>query len=87
MYLPHEGFVEKYFYWFAHEEPYIPYKTIVERMIGSTSCSKNVHKVVDENNNPYSDIVKCNENKSVGNISYLLLKLSRSIGVCLLVDE
>ena len=28
-----EGFMEKYLCWFSHEEPYVPYKTMVERMV------------------------------------------------------
>ena len=28
--------MEKYLYWFAHRKPYIPYKTMVKKMIGST---------------------------------------------------
>jgi hypothetical protein len=30
---------------------------MVERMIGSTSSSSNVHEVVDDNNNPYKSMV------------------------------
>jgi len=44
-------------YWYAHGEPYVPHKTIVEKMIGSTSSTSNVHGVVDENSNPYRTMV------------------------------
>jgi hypothetical protein len=30
---------------------------MVERMVGSTFSSSNVHGVVDDNNNPYKNIV------------------------------
>ena len=43
--------------WFAHDKLYVPYKTMVERMVGLTSSSNNVHEVVDENSNSYTNIV------------------------------
>ena len=49
--------MEKYFCWFAHGELYVPYENLVERMVGSTSSSSNVHGVVDDNNNPYMNMV------------------------------
>jgi len=49
--------MEKYLCWFAHGEPYVPYETMVERIVGSTFSSRNVHGVVDENNNPYRNMV------------------------------
>ena len=47
----------KYLCWFAYRKPYVPYETMVERMIESTSISSNVHEVVDDNNNPYINMV------------------------------
>jgi len=44
--------------WYAHGEPYVPHDTMVERMIGSTSSSSNVQEVVDDNSNPYRNIVR-----------------------------
>jgi len=29
--------------WFAHEKPYVPYKTMVEKMVELTSSSSNVY--------------------------------------------
>jgi hypothetical protein len=49
--------MEKYLCWFAHGEPYVPYKTMIERIIESTSSSSNVDEVVDDNNNPYMNMV------------------------------
>jgi len=44
--------------WYAHGEPYVPHDTMVKRMIGSTSSSSNVQEVVDNNSNPYRNIVR-----------------------------
>jgi hypothetical protein len=57
IHLLQKGFMEKYLCWFAHGEPYVPYKTMIERIIESTSSSSNVHEVVDDNNNPYMNMV------------------------------
>jgi len=43
--------------WFAHVELYVPYETMVERMVGSTSSSSHVHGVVD--NIIGMDAMKC----------------------------
>jgi hypothetical protein len=43
--------MEKYLCWFTYGEPYVPYKTMVERMVESTYSSSNVHGVVDDNIN------------------------------------
>jgi len=51
MHLLKEGFVNKYLCWFAHEKPYIYYETMLERIVGSTSSSNNIHKIVDDNSN------------------------------------
>ena len=49
--------MEKYLYWFVHGKPYVPYETMVERIVGSTFNSRNVHGVTDENNNSYRNMV------------------------------
>jgi hypothetical protein len=49
--------MEKYPCWYAHGKPYVPYNTIIEMMVRSTSSSSNVHGVVDDNNNPYRNMV------------------------------
>jgi hypothetical protein len=43
--------------WFAHGEPYVPYKTMLERVIESTSSSNNMHRVVDDNSNYYKNMI------------------------------
>jgi hypothetical protein len=50
-------YMEKYLFWFAHREPYVPYETKVKRMVGSTPSSSNVHGVVDDNSNSYRNMV------------------------------
>ena len=57
IHLLQKGFIEKYLCWFTHKEPYFPYETMVEWMVGSTSSSNNIDKVVDDNSNSYMSIV------------------------------
>jgi hypothetical protein len=57
MHLLDKWFMEKCPCWFAHGEPYVPYETTIERMVGSTSISSNVHGAVDDNTNPYKNMV------------------------------
>jgi hypothetical protein len=47
--------MKKYLCWFAHGEPYVPYKTIVEIMVESTFSYSNVHKVLDDNSKYYRE--------------------------------
>jgi hypothetical protein len=57
IHLLQKGFMEKYLSWLAHEESYVPYETMVERMIGSTSSSNNLHGVAYDNSNCYRSMV------------------------------
>ena len=57
MHLLQKEFMEKYLCWFAHEEPYVHYKIVVEKMVESTSSFSNVHEVVDDNSNLYRNMV------------------------------
>jgi hypothetical protein len=57
MHLLQKEFLEKYLYWYTYKEPYVPYDTIVEKMVGLTSSSSNVHRVIDNNSNPYRNMV------------------------------
>jgi hypothetical protein len=50
-------FVEKYLCWFVYEEPYIPNKSMLQMIIGSTSSSSYTYEVVDDNNNSYKSLV------------------------------
>ena len=56
--------MEKYLCWFAHGEPYVPYETMVERIVRLISSSSNVHGVANDNNNHYGSDYGCNENES-----------------------
>jgi len=42
MYLLHKGFMEDYLCWYAHKELFVRNKSMVERMVGSTSSASNV---------------------------------------------
>ena len=44
-------------YWFANRELYVPHETMIEMIVESTSNFNNVHGVVDNNNNSYSNMV------------------------------
>jgi len=57
IHLLQKGFIEKYLCWYAHGEPYVPYETMIERMVESTSSSSNMYEVVDDNNNYYRSMV------------------------------
>ena len=57
MHLLHKGFMEEYLCWYAHGEQFVHHKTMVERMVGSTSSTSNVHGVETDNSNPYRTIV------------------------------
>jgi hypothetical protein len=49
--------MEKYLYWFAHGKPYVPYETMIQRMVESTFSSNNMYGVVDDHGNCYRSIV------------------------------
>jgi len=57
MHLLPKEFVERYLCWFAHGKPYVPYKTMVEKMIGLTFNYSNMHEVVVDNSSSYRNIV------------------------------
>jgi hypothetical protein len=40
IYFLQKGFRKKYLCWYADEELYVPYDTMVERMVGSTSSAR-----------------------------------------------
>ena len=57
MHLLQKRFINKYLFWYAHKEPYTPHDTILERMVESACSASNVHRVVNDNNNPYRNMV------------------------------
>ena len=57
MYLLQKGFMDDYLCWYAHKELFVRNKSMVERVVGSTSNSSTVHGVVNDNSNPYKNMV------------------------------
>ena len=57
MYLLQKGFMEKYLCLLTYREPYIPYETMIERIVWSTYSSSNVHGVIDDNSNHYRSMI------------------------------
>jgi len=53
IHLLHKGFMKDYLCWYAHKELFVRNKSIVKRMVGSTFSASNVHRVVNDNSNPY----------------------------------
>jgi hypothetical protein len=57
MHLLHKGFAEDYLCWYAYEELFVRYESMIGRIVGSTSSASNVHEVVNDNSNPYRNMV------------------------------
>ena len=57
MNLLQKRFMERYLCQFVHGEPYVPHETMVEKIVGLTSSFSNVHEVVDDNSNPYQNMI------------------------------
>ena len=50
--------MKKYMFWYANEKPYVPHDTMIKRMVESiSSANYKVHRVVDDNSNPYRNII------------------------------
>jgi len=43
--------------WFVHGEPYVPYETMLKRIVDLISSSSSIHKVIDDNSNCYRTMV------------------------------
>jgi hypothetical protein len=69
MHLLHNGFMEDYLCWYAHRELFVCNESMVERMVGSTSSASNVHRVVNDNSNPYKNMVMDAIRMNQGNTS------------------
>jgi hypothetical protein len=69
MHLLHNKFIEDYLYWYAHGELFFHNESMVERMVGSTSSASNVHRVVNNNSNPYRNMVMDAIRMNQGNVS------------------
>jgi len=57
MHLLHKGIMKDYLCWYAHEELFICNESMVEKMIVLTFSASNVYGVVNDNNNPYMNMV------------------------------
>jgi hypothetical protein len=67
MHLLTKGFIEDYLCWYAHGELFVPNE--IERVVGSTSSASNVHEVVNDNGNPYRNMVMDAMRMNQGNVS------------------
>jgi hypothetical protein len=50
-------FIEKYLCWFSYEELYVPFKTMLEKIISLISSFIDLYEVVDDNSNHYRSMV------------------------------
>jgi hypothetical protein len=64
MHLLHKGFMEDYMCWYAHGKLFVHN----ERMVGSPSNASNVHGVVNDNSNPYRNMVMDAMRMNQGNV-------------------
>ena len=69
MHLLHKGFMKYYLCWYAYGELFVRNESMVERVVGSTSSASNVHRVVNENSNPYRNMVMDAMRMNQGNVS------------------
>jgi len=69
MHLLTKGFMQDYLCWYAHGELFVPNKSMVERVVGSSSSASNMHEVGNENSNPYKNMVMDAMRMSEGNVS------------------
>jgi len=69
MHLLTKGFMEDYLCWYAHRELFVPNKSMIEWVVGSTSSASNMHEVGNENNNLYRNMVMDAMRMSEGNVS------------------
>jgi len=65
--------MEDYLCWYAHGELFVPNESMVERVVGSTSSASNVHEVVNDNSNPYRNMVMDAMRMNEGNVSQCLI--------------
>jgi hypothetical protein len=61
--------MKDYLCWYAHGELFVPNESMVEKVAGSTSSASNVHEVVNDNSNPYRNMVMDAIRMNQGNVS------------------
>jgi len=69
MHLLHKGFIENYQCWYAHGKVFVSKRRMKEMVVGSTSNASNVHKVANDNTNPYRNMVMDAMRMNQGNVS------------------
>jgi hypothetical protein len=69
MHLLTKEFMQDYLCWYAHGELFVPNKSMVEKVVGSTSSASNMHEVGNENSNRYRNMVMNAMRMSEGNAS------------------
>ena len=69
MHLLPKGFMEDYLCWYAHRELFVRNESMVERMVESTFSASNVHEVVNDNSNPYRNMVMDAMRMNQGNVN------------------
>ena len=69
MHLLTNKFMEDYLCWYAHGELFVPNENMVERVVGSTFSASNMHEVVNDNSNPYRNMVMDVMRMNEGNVS------------------
>jgi len=57
MHLLHKTFMENYQCWYADEEVFVSKRRMGETVVGSTSSASNVHEAINDNTNPYRNMV------------------------------
>jgi hypothetical protein len=69
MHLLHQGFMENYLCWYAYAELFVRNNSMEERVVGSPSSTSNVHRVANDNSNPYRNMVMDAMRMNQGNVS------------------
>jgi len=49
--------MKDYLCWYAYRELFVRNESMIERMVGLTSSANNVHEVVNDNSNPYRNMI------------------------------
>jgi len=69
MHLLTKRLMEDYLCWYSHGELFVPNKSMIERVVGSTSSASNVHAIGNDNSNPYRNMVMDAIRMREGNVS------------------
>ena len=69
MHLLHKGLMEDYLCWYAYGELFVSNESMVGRMGGSNFIASKVHEVIDDNSNPYKNMVMDAMKMNQGNVS------------------